>query len=295
MWHIFDWMWRLHIMDYDDGENVHNLFLKIVSALGITSVIIGGVLLWSRRRFTKQALLVSKPYYKHLLLAHKWLALLVVAQLFVWLGSGLYLSFIEKPRIAALPVAEIDWQQAIPERASFSELLKHKPAIIEAKLQNVFGDPFIMYTENEGYHRYFTSNKQLVSLQTGEPQVIKKLQLEQYFASLSKPISRVERIPEQASEIRGEMNAVWSVDSIDNTYYFDARSSDHIGTFNFQTRIHDLMMRLHFMDYFSKGHFNHVWNIIFSLALLLVSLTGLVFCWRRLKLTTGRSRNKSVV
>lgn len=27
-WRVFDWMWRFHIMDYDDGENISNFFTE---------------------------------------------------------------------------------------------------------------------------------------------------------------------------------------------------------------------------------------------------------------------------
>lgn len=44
-WRIFDWMWRFHIMDYDDGENVANWFLFIIAALGVAAVLSGSVVL----------------------------------------------------------------------------------------------------------------------------------------------------------------------------------------------------------------------------------------------------------
>jgi uncharacterized iron-regulated membrane protein len=44
-WRLFDWMWRFHIMDYDDGENVANWFLFIVAALGVVAALSGGLLL----------------------------------------------------------------------------------------------------------------------------------------------------------------------------------------------------------------------------------------------------------
>ena len=47
-WRIFDWMWRFHIMDYDDGENVSNWFLFVIALLGISAVITGAVLTYYR-------------------------------------------------------------------------------------------------------------------------------------------------------------------------------------------------------------------------------------------------------
>lgn len=47
-WRLFDWMWRFHIMDYDDGENVSNWFLFLVATLGLMAAIAGAVLTYFR-------------------------------------------------------------------------------------------------------------------------------------------------------------------------------------------------------------------------------------------------------
>ncbi|AWL12308.1 hypothetical protein HMF8227_01835 [Saliniradius amylolyticus] len=43
-WRLFDWMWRFHIMDYDDGANVANGFLMVMALLGVLSALAGAVL-----------------------------------------------------------------------------------------------------------------------------------------------------------------------------------------------------------------------------------------------------------
>lgn len=47
-WRLFDWMWRFHIMDYYDGENVSNWFLFLVATLGLMGAITGAVLTYYR-------------------------------------------------------------------------------------------------------------------------------------------------------------------------------------------------------------------------------------------------------
>ncbi|WP_133406319.1 PepSY domain-containing protein [Parashewanella tropica] len=47
-WRIFDWMWRFHIMDYDDGGNVSNWFLLLVTTLGMLAALTGAVLTYHR-------------------------------------------------------------------------------------------------------------------------------------------------------------------------------------------------------------------------------------------------------
>ena len=43
-WRIFDWMWRFHIMDYDDGENVANWFLLLIASLSLIGSLAGVIL-----------------------------------------------------------------------------------------------------------------------------------------------------------------------------------------------------------------------------------------------------------
>jgi len=47
-WRLFDWMWRFHIMDYDDGENVSNWFLFVVALSGVLACLFGVVLIYYR-------------------------------------------------------------------------------------------------------------------------------------------------------------------------------------------------------------------------------------------------------
>ena len=53
-WRLFDWMWRFHIMDYDDGENVANWFLLLIASLGLLAAIAGAVLTYLRIFAAKQ-------------------------------------------------------------------------------------------------------------------------------------------------------------------------------------------------------------------------------------------------
>lgn len=47
-WRLFDWMFRFHVMDYNDGEDIDNLFLFIVVLFGILAAITGLILMYVR-------------------------------------------------------------------------------------------------------------------------------------------------------------------------------------------------------------------------------------------------------
>lgn len=40
-WRIFDLFWRIHIMDYDDGENVNNWFLLLSTIIALIAILSG--------------------------------------------------------------------------------------------------------------------------------------------------------------------------------------------------------------------------------------------------------------
>ena len=41
LWRVFDFVWMLHIMDYDERENVNNKILRTVSILALLLVLTG--------------------------------------------------------------------------------------------------------------------------------------------------------------------------------------------------------------------------------------------------------------
>lgn len=48
VWRLFDFFWRLHVMDWDDGEDFNHPLIIITTALTLIIVITGFVLLWVR-------------------------------------------------------------------------------------------------------------------------------------------------------------------------------------------------------------------------------------------------------
>jgi hypothetical protein len=46
LWRIFDFVWMLHIMDYDERENVNNWLLRGFTWLALATVVAGAWLLW---------------------------------------------------------------------------------------------------------------------------------------------------------------------------------------------------------------------------------------------------------
>ncbi len=45
-WRVFDFLWMLHVMDFDDRDNFNHPLLQVSAALGLL-VALGGVILWA--------------------------------------------------------------------------------------------------------------------------------------------------------------------------------------------------------------------------------------------------------
>lgn len=48
VWRVFDFFWRLHVMDWDDGEDFNHPLIVATAALTLSLVVAGFVLLWIR-------------------------------------------------------------------------------------------------------------------------------------------------------------------------------------------------------------------------------------------------------
>ena len=48
VWRLFDFFWRLHVMDWDDGEDFNHPLIIITTALTLSIVVSGFILLWIR-------------------------------------------------------------------------------------------------------------------------------------------------------------------------------------------------------------------------------------------------------
>lgn len=133
LWRWFDFLWMLHIMDYESRENVNNNLLRIAASLGLVFTLSGfGLLFYSfghRKQKEKSVTGVLKSL-------HKWLAIVIGIQLVIWILSGLVFSLLDHQKVSGRylytqPLAtsfELNLPSLVKILNSYSELLS-----IEAK------------------------------------------------------------------------------------------------------------------------------------------------------------------
>lgn len=215
---------------------------------------------------------------------HKWLSLFVGIQLVIWLVTGVYFNLMDHKKASGnalrththhenklsdftlVPIAQLDAAQAI-----------------EVKLLWLFNRPYYQLVFERGQHNYQKSRRTLINAVTGEitnlqEQEVVQLALSSY--SGAGEVSNVALTRPPFSDYVQQQNPMWKVtldDDFNTVIYLDEVTGKVIRHANDDFRLKDLMLMLHFMDYGKSGSFNHWLIIVFAIATLLLSITGITW------------------
>ncbi len=308
-WRIFDVFWRLHIMDYDDGENIHNILLKCVAVVGFIAVGMGlGTLYfrlrkqqWLRLKVQKGKIQkIKQARLKHWQKIHKMSACVVGVQMMIWLGSGIYLSFIplaikdypnlpnnlyRSNSINTSYLANTDATSPQTLAALSTTLLFG----VDTEFKKVtwqpatnFQETLIQWHSTATKHAYQKNDITLTD-SAGIPISWSKADLENRWHTLtSDPDFTGITFHEEGKDVlRGEENSIWEITFKTYSAIYRAHSGERIRVLDEHWDWHDLMLKLHFMDYPNNGSFNSIWNIILAISALILSITGLRFSLRK--------------
>jgi ferredoxin len=345
-WRIFDLFWRLHIMDYEGGDEPENWLLAVVSVISLLAIIAGLLMLYFKIRspivavlcmlyfkllylvrYTKEdaslvilyfrmvsatgyrqakvvssasALSVNMSLRSMVMASHKWLALIVFVQLFLWVGSGFLLARIDHslatgkltkiPVPAASEISPTKAQQLININAILAKVEHAESVYLELLV-----DDFVFRVQhNKGRHDYQKSDYSIFDAKTGSRILITQetatqLALASYNTEgLAEPIEVVRAIKYKNNipELPKEQNAAWQVgvnDALNTNIILNAQTGSVIAHVNDETPLRNLLFKLHFMDYANNGSFNNIFIKLFALLTLVLSFTGLYWLFERVK------------
>lgn len=331
-WRIFDLFWRLHIMDYTEGEDVGNKLLISTTVLSFIAAIAGLLLLVLRLRlyfvesqFRSEIIIqntniaFSARIFNFIKKTHKWLALIVFVQLFIWMASGFLLGQIDYDLAAGKPtqVGVYDRPNAFlsAEKLSHTSLLNllAKSELVQVvSLHERDNQWFYELQYEKGRHTYWPAYFELFNAKSGEAAPLnKKIASElawqsisqNYRASIAQRVTHVTQkslnpvlLVPPIDDLPNEYNRVWQIkiaDQYNTAIYLNADNGDLIAHVNDTTRWRQLLLMLHFMDYLPRenelGAFNNVFiklMAVFALALSLSGLTWLIsilrqYFWQR--------------
>ena len=276
LWRIFDWAWRLHITDYDDGENVHNWWLQLLSVLSMVSVMFGIITLFFR--FKTRRTQHTHLFKRHIV--HKWLACVMLLPLSIWLLTGIILSFFHSdPTTSLRPTTQLS---ITPNELGFNlteiPLDMQRPPI-EINIAFKLNQWLIEVIQQKGFHTNLRSQRRLFHL-NGQAFSLTTEHINQFIKTTAPTLGKISEIDTLTPNwwiLTGYQNPVLSVKFSEHSeqHYFDRDGATWIGADTPKNQILQFMRTLHFMDYLAVGGFNHIWNILFAGLMLIMSISGI--------------------
>ena len=214
---------------------------------------------------------------------HKWAALVVGIQLFLWVAGGLVMSLSDIDEVhgdltkAVIEPKPLRWDRLV----ALEEIVGRVPApITELSLSAGFFGPQLRLTDTRGVVYQFDA-------QTGKPlrRVISSQALriaEAHYSGEGVGQAPIQ-VHENSTEYRGRL-PVWRVDFDDaaaTTLYVAVDNGAVVTRRNRIWRIYDFAWMLHIMDYRQRDDFNHWLLTTMSVLAVSTSATGLVlWTWR---------------
>lgn len=213
---------------------------------------------------------------------HRWLSLLIIIQVCIWLISGLYFSWVGHKSLAAHNYFQSVPQQPVgpvfyPENALFERFND----IESLEIRSIAGTAQYVVNTTAGQQHY-------VNALTGKRwQTSAPLAAQLARQSYNGPgtLDQVQAVM-GSDEIVGWKEAGFRVtfsDDLGTRVYIDAASGKVIDHRNNRWWLGDWMFRLHFMDYSGERDFNSWLNIVAATIALWFSLSGLILLGRSIK------------
>lgn len=218
-WRIFDLFWRLHIMDYFEGENTGNRLILVVSILSFLAILAGSIVLVFRLKQSSEKntpnintanILETEVSTQHQMSndevatpppntpfhwrnsfstmaksAHKWLALLVFVQLTIWVVSGFLLGRVDyslasgKQTKNPLFANEQSFNIRQQKLYSLKNILKPEHHIERITLTKLNTRWVYRIQHAKARHDYWPANYSIFDAVSGKPVIINKKIAEQ--------------------------------------------------------------------------------------------------------------------
>jgi uncharacterized iron-regulated membrane protein len=224
-------------------------------------------------------------------LVHKWMGLAIGVQVLLWVSGGLVMSAFPLHLVrgehlarasAVTPLAAAEIQ--IPA----DQVLRHfgDGRVQSLTLRRFLGDPV--------YDVRTATGAALIDARTGrrltplsEDQALRVARAD-YAGEAAAMVTLVQ---EPATEIRGRALPLWRVqfdDTLSTSIYISPLTGDVIARRNDVWRLFDFFWMLHIMDYRERSSFNHPLLISAAVIALLLSLSGFVLLFYRVRTSDWR-------
>lgn len=223
----------------------------------------------------------SKRHRLHLAASktHKWLALIIGAQLLIWFTSGALMSFLPIKEIHGDHLVDRETVASMPTAAHYADPALYlgrngKPAE-KVTLRMLHGRAVAEVASGESIRMF--------DAQTGEPlppvdAALASAIARQAWRGATLPAPTTQPVTTATTEYRGALPA-WRVSFADKdqTNVFVAADTGQIAAVRTANwRLYDFFWGLHIMDWSEHTNFNSWWLLAFAIAGLVLGLAGTV-------------------
>ena len=215
---------------------------------------------------------------------HKWLALIIGAQLLIWFASGVIMSFLPIEKVRGEHLVDRKSVVSIPAgtaMASPQRIVAQAGTPVEAMTWHMLdGRAVAELTTAKGSKLFDAASGNAL------PAVDAKLATriaEAAWKSANKPKSAVSLVTQESPEYRAALPA-WRIAFADpdQTSVFVARDTGRITAVRTGTwRLYDFFWSLHIMDWKNHENFNTWWLLAFAIGGLVVGVAGTVLLFMR--------------
>jgi Na+-transporting NADH:ubiquinone oxidoreductase subunit F len=216
---------------------------------------------------------------------HRWLGLVLMLQVFIWIGSGLLLSLTDSREVSGYntrfpPYETFPLANQFPVVAVSSLELPPAP-IYQLQLKRLLST-LVYRVDSE-------SGLQLFDAKSGESIAVSEslaADLAKDSYSGSGTLLRTDYLAEGSAELAPYRDAVWRSDFSDELHtrvYIAASDGSLLEHRNDSWELADFLLMLHFMDYGGSGGFNTVQIIAFGFCQLWLAIAGVLLIGQALR------------
>ncbi|TXS95247.1 2Fe-2S iron-sulfur cluster binding domain-containing protein [Parahaliea maris] len=209
---------------------------------------------------------------------HRWLGLLLAIQVLVWIASGALISLLDS-KIASGAVFRAGKAGAVPLSSwgpvvEPSQLDIPVSLLLKLRLDSLQGRPVYRVTTSAGTRLFDARSGRVLEIDRPLAERIARAS----YAGAG-PLAGVSYLAEGEPGVGGGAGPVWRVDfadQLETRVYLSGSDGEVLGHKNRRSRLVDLLLMLHFMDYGQAGNFNNPQIIVLAFGALWLALSGVV-------------------
>lgn len=215
---------------------------------------------------------------------HKWLALVIGAQLLIWFASGVIMSFLPIDKVRGEHLVDREAIATIPPDTPMvapATLIAQAGAPVEAVAWRMLDGEAIAEVATGKGIRLFDARTGIALPPVDAVQATRIARAA--WKGADKPSSRPSRVTAESPEYRGALPA-WRIAfaDADRTSVFVAAESGRISAVRTGTwRLYDFFWSLHIMDWKNHENFNTWWLLAFAIGGLALGIAGTVLLFMR--------------